>query len=86
MKIRESLELQAMRARELKGKKDLEGIQGNCSNFKAYKSSGMHILIFLKQEGKKLKSRQFEGLQFAHPMWNDYSQFFVTFCFLLKTL
>ena len=52
MNIRESLELQAMRARELKGEKDLEGIQGDGSNFKAYKSSVMHILIILKQEGK----------------------------------
>ena len=51
MKIR-ALELQAMRARELKGKKVLEGIQGDGSNFKAYKSGGMHILIILKQEGK----------------------------------
>ena len=46
------LELQAMRARELKGKKDLEGIQGDGSDFEAYKRSGMHILIILKQEGK----------------------------------
>ena len=52
MKIGESLELQAMRAREWEGKKDLEGIQGDGSNFKAYKSSGMLILIILKQEGK----------------------------------
>ena len=50
MKIRE-LELRAMRGRELKGKRDLEGIQGDGSNFKAYKSSGMHILIILKEEG-----------------------------------
>ena len=46
------LELEVMRARELKEKKDMEGIQGDGSNFKAYKSSGMHILIILKQEGK----------------------------------
>ena len=40
-----------MRAREWEGRKDLEGIQGDGSNFKAYKSSGMHILIILKEEG-----------------------------------
>lgn len=39
-----------------------------------------------KARGEKLKLRQFEGLQFTHPMCNDYSQLFVTFCFLLKTL
>lgn len=51
MKMRE-LEQQLMIARELKGKKDFEGIQGDGSNFKAHQSSGMHILIILKQEGK----------------------------------
>ena len=53
MKTRDLFELKTMRARELKGKKDLEGIQGDGSNFKAkYYGSGMHILIILKQEGK----------------------------------
>ena len=40
-----------MRARELKRKKDLEGIQGDGSNFKA-KQCYIHILIVLKQEGQ----------------------------------
>jgi len=42
----------AMRARELKLKKDLGDIQGHGSNFKASQSSGMHILIILNQERK----------------------------------
>ena len=50
--IRELIELLEMRARESIWKWDLEGIQGDGSNFKAYKSSGMHILIILKQDGK----------------------------------
>ena len=41
-----------MRARQLKRNKDLGGIQGGGLNFKAYKGSGMHILIILNQEGK----------------------------------
>ena len=41
-----------MRARELKRNKDLGGIPGRGLNFEAYKSSGMHILIILNQEGK----------------------------------
>ena len=40
-----------MGAREFEGKKDLEGMQGDDSDFKA-KQCYIHILIVLKQEGQ----------------------------------